>query len=79
MLYYIWKDFEVVLHYKTIFKIALAGVIIYFISPLLPTGKIIFILSSVILFAFYLLLLYILGEITKKDLAFLRKSIIKSK
>jgi len=77
MLYYIWKDFEVFIHYKTLLKIILAGTIIYFISPIFPTGKIIFILSLSILFIFYLLLLYALGEITKQDLFFLKKSILK--
>jgi hypothetical protein len=79
MLYYIWKDFGVALQLKSISKVILAGALMYLASLFFPTGQFIFILWSIILFAIYLLLLYITKEITPKDLFFLKKMLLKNK
>lgn len=79
MLYYIWKDFGVALHYKSISKVILAGALMYLVSLFFPAGQLIFILWFIILFAFYLFILYITKEIRKEDLLFLRKMLLKDK
>lgn len=60
-------------------KISLAGALMYFVSRFFNRGELIFILWSIILFAFYLAVLYFLGEIKKEDLAFLKKMFSKRK
>jgi stage V sporulation protein B len=79
MLREIRVDFGVVINLKSALKIALAGTSIYAISLALPGGKNIFMLWSVILFAIYLLILYILKEIKKEDITILKNIITKKK
>lgn len=77
MLYYLWRDFSVTIQLKSATKAAAAGIIIYYISTFLSQGRLIFMLWSVLLFALYLFILYLLREIGKSDidylLAFARK------
>ena len=79
MLYYLYKDFNVIISLKSFLKIMLAGFLMYCASLLFYRGEFIFILWSVILFAFYLFILYLLQGITKDDLAILCSIISKKK
>jgi stage V sporulation protein B len=71
MLYYLWRDFDVTVKIKSAAKAAVAGLIIYYVSTLLSHGRLIFLLWSVLLFALYILILYLLREVDKKDLEYL--------
>jgi stage V sporulation protein B len=79
MLYYLHRDFKVSLKIKSLLKIALSGTLMYFLAQLFSQGEFIFILWSIILFAFYLLVLYVLKEIKKEDLEFFKGIISKKK
>ena len=79
MLYYLYRDFKVSLKVSSLSKVALAGVLMYFLAQLFSHGRFIFILWSIILFAFYLLVLYLLKEIKKEDLEYFRGGISKKK
>lgn len=79
MLRHIRLDFGVQIRFKNFMKISLAGALMYFVSRFFNRGELIFILWSIILFAFYLAVLYFLGEIKKEDLAFLKKMFSKRK
>lgn len=68
MLYCIWKDFGVKIKLASFLKVTSAGVIMYLASMLFNHGEFISVLWSVILFAFYLIILYILKEVKQKDL-----------
>ncbi|MCX6763185.1 MAG: polysaccharide biosynthesis C-terminal domain-containing protein, partial [Candidatus Moranbacteria bacterium] len=72
MLWYLYKVFGVTIKLQSFLKTALAGIILYFVARLFSQGEIIFILWSIILFAFYLVFLYLLGEIKKEDIDYLR-------
>ena len=79
MLYYIWTDFKVAIRLKNIAKIGLAGALMYLASFIFPRENLTFILWSVLLFAFYLFILYLLREIKKEDLVFLKESLARKK
>ena len=79
ILFYVWKDFGTIIKAKSLLKILAGGIIMYIISLFFSKGELIFILWSVILFAIYLLILYFLGEIDKKDFIYLKKIIAKKK
>lgn len=79
MLFYLRRDFGVSMKIKNLFKIALAGILMYFLASFFPQGKFVFILWSVILFAFYLVVLYLLKEIKKEDIQFFKGIISKKK
>lgn len=79
MLYYLWRDFKVSIEIKTVLKVILAGTIMYAVSTFFSKGEIVFLLWSTILFGFYLFILYILGEIKKEDVLFLRNALLKKK
>jgi O-antigen/teichoic acid export membrane protein len=79
MLYYIWKDFGVVIKLKSLFKMIVAGAIMYAASFLFNKGELIFILWSVILFALYLTILYLLREIKKDDIAIVQGLLTRKK
>jgi len=79
MLYYIWTDFGVKIKLKSFLKIAFAGIITYGASLLFNRGEFIFMLWSVILFAFYLLVLYLLGEVKKEDLKLFKSMLARKK
>jgi stage V sporulation protein B len=69
MLYQIWTDFGVKIKLLSFLKVAFAGIIMYAVSMLFNRGEFVFILWSVILFALYLTILFLLGEIKKTDIA----------
>lgn len=79
MLRHIRLDFGVQIRFKSFMKISLAGALMYMASRFFNRGELIFILWSIILFAFYLAVLYFLGEIKKEDMAFLKKMFSKRK
>lgn len=79
MLYYIYKYFKAFIKIKSFFKMAFSGIFIYFISLYVSHGEIAFIFWSLILFALYLAMLYLLGEIKKEDWNLLIDMIKKNK
>ncbi len=78
ILVYLFRDFGILVKAKNVIKIMAAGILLYLASLFFSRGEILFLLWSLILFAFYLFLLYIFGEIKKEDLAIL-KDIIRRK
>jgi len=78
MLCYIYRDFGVTIKLRSFLNAVFAGIIIYFASRLFPQGQISFILWSVILFSAYIGILYILGEVKKEDIVYV-KSLAKLK
>jgi stage V sporulation protein B len=79
ILYYIQRDFRIVLKLKSFLKIAFAGIIMYIASLFFSKGEIIFLLWFAILFSIYLAVLYALREITIEDLVYLKKIVAKKK
>jgi stage V sporulation protein B len=79
MLFYIQRDFGKLMEAKSFLKILLAGIMLYAASLFFSQGEFIFIIWSLILFSFYLLILFMLGEITKNDLEYLKKIVAKKK
>lgn len=77
ILYYIQRDFGVLIKLKSLLKIGTSGIMMFIASLFFSKGELIFILWSTILFALYLLILYFLGEITKEDFIYLKKIIAK--
>ncbi len=78
MLFYLYREFKVAFVFKSLLKISLASVILYFACRIFPPEGLIFVLWSFILFAAYLIILYLLKELTKKDWDYL-SDIIKRK
>lgn len=78
MLYYLWRDFGVLIKLKSLLKTIFAGILMYGTSFFFSQGEIIFLFWSIILFAIYLFLLYILKEIKKEDCIYI-SNIIKGK
>lgn len=79
IMYYIQKDFGVILKFENIVKMLFAGVLMFFASHFFSQGKFIFLLWSVILFAGYLILLYFMKEITQQDFDYLLQTVSKKK
>lgn len=79
MLYYLWRDFGVLIKSKSLAKTLLAGVLMYGASLFFSQGEIAFLFWSIILFAFYLFILYILGEIKKDDILYFKNIVRKKK
>ncbi len=79
MLYYLWKDFGVLIKLKTLLKTLFAAALTYIASLFFSKGEISFIFWSIILFALYLFILYLVKEIKKEDLAILREIITRKK
>jgi stage V sporulation protein B len=79
MLYYLRKDFGVLIKLKTLLKTLFAAALMYIASLFFPKGEISFIFWSIILFALYLFILYLAKEIKKEDLAILREIITRKK
>jgi hypothetical protein len=77
ILYYIQRDFGVILKMKSVLKIALAGILMFIATMFFSQGSIVFLLWSTILFAFYLGILYLLKEITSVDLYYLKQIVAK--
>ena len=79
MLWYLYRVFGVTVKLQSFLKTALAGIILYFVATVFPQGELSFILWSVLLFAAYLVFLYVLKEIKKEDIAFLKGIISRKK
>jgi O-antigen/teichoic acid export membrane protein len=79
ILYYVYRDFGVLIKIKSLLKISLAGIVMYIASWFFSQGEFIFLLWSTILFALYLIILYFLGEITKDDITYLKQIVSKKK
>jgi len=79
ILYYLWKEFEVLIKIKTLVKTLFAAALMYLASFLFSKGEIAFLGWSIILFAFYLFVLYILREIKKEDLEIIKSLIFRKK
>ena len=79
ILYFIKKDFGVLISLQSLFKMSIAGIAMYLASLFFSKGEFIFLIWSIILFTFYLIILYIIGEIKKDDLAYLKRIFSKKK
>lgn len=79
MLYHIWLDFGVKISLVSFLKILFAGAIMYAASFIFNRGELIFMLWSAILFALYLVILILLREIKKVDIAVVRAIISRKK
>jgi stage V sporulation protein B len=79
ILYYLWKEFGVLIKIKTLVKTIFAAGLMYSASLLFSKGEIVFIAWSVILFAFYLFILYLLKEIKKEDIEIIKTLILRKK
>lgn len=79
MIFYIQRDFGAVIKPSSLFKIFSAGIFMYIASLFFPKEEYTFFFWLIILFTFYLFVLYLIKEITKKDLEYIRKIISKRK
>jgi len=79
MLYYLWKDFGVLIKIKSLLKTVFAATLMYVASLFFSKGDVAFIFWSIILFALYLFILYLVKEIKKEDLAILKEIISRKK
>ncbi|MEI7621044.1 MAG: flippase [Candidatus Moraniibacteriota bacterium] len=77
ILYFIQKDFGVMIHFKSLAKMFVAGAVMYFATLFCSQGELIFLLWSLCLLVGYLLLLYFMGEITQQDLVYLQQNLAK--
>ncbi len=73
MLFYIHRHFQGLIKLTSFFKMLIAAVLMYSLSFFFPSQNLMFVIWSIILIAFYLLILFILQEIKKEDLNLLRK------
>lgn len=78
MIYFLYKDFGVLMRAQSVIKIIFAGILTYIASLFFPKMEILFIVWSIILFFFYLFILYAIKEIKKEDFEII-KNIIKRK
>ena len=79
ILYYLWRDFGALVKIKTFLKTFFAAGIMYLASLFFSKGEVAFIAWSIILFAFYLFILYILKEIRKEDLEIIKTLVFRKK
>lgn len=79
VLFYIKRDFGTLITLKSFSKMFFAGLIMILISPLFPAGNFTFLFSSLILLAFYLLILILLKELTIVDWNYLIQIVSKKK
>jgi stage V sporulation protein B len=79
ILYYIHTFFGKFIGIRSIMNISAAGLLMYFVSFFFSEGKFVFIIWSVILFALYLLMLYVFKEVTKKDFEYVKKMVSRKK
>jgi stage V sporulation protein B len=79
ILYYLWRDFGALVKIKTFLKIIFAAILMYAASLLFSKGEAVFIAWSIILFAFYLFILYILREIKKEDIEIIKNILTRKK
>lgn len=79
IMYYIQHDFGTLITFKSLSKMTLAGLVMFFASFFFSQGQFIFLLWSIILFTLYILILIILKELTTKDWNYLIGIISKKK
>ncbi len=79
MLYFVWKYFGKLGEIKSFLKITLAGIGTYFFGCLFPQENLTFIFYSIIVFCFYCLCLYLLDEMKKSDLFFVKDLFTRKK
>ena len=77
ILYFIQRDFGVMIHLKSMLKMSFAGLVMFIASTFFSQGTFIFLLWSTILFALYLLILFLLKEITNQDIDYLKQIVSK--
>lgn len=79
ILYYIQRDFGVLIKLKSLSKMLFAGVLMFLASKMFSQGEYIFLVWSAILFAGYLIALYLMKEITADDIKYISQVIGKKK
>lgn len=79
MLYFLRHDFKVLIRLRSLINISAAGAGTYFFAALFSKGEFIFFLWSLVILAFYFLILYFLDEIKKEDLIFFKNMISRKK
>lgn len=79
MIYFLFREFGNLIKMKSLLKIFFSGIFVFFASLLFPKEEIFSIFWSIILFAFYLFILYILKELKKEDLKLLRSMVLRKK
>ena len=73
MLFYIHRHFQGLIKLTSLLKMLIATLLMYSLSFFFPSQNLMFVVWSIVLTAFYLLILYILQEIKKEDLDLLKK------
>ncbi|MEI7891315.1 MAG: flippase [bacterium] len=79
ILYYIKRDFGVLIELKSLLKMLLAGIVMFFASRFFSQGEFIFLIWSAALMSLYLFILILLREITMQDFNYLKNIISKKK
>jgi len=79
MLFYIQKDFGVLIKLKSLLKMLLAGIVMYIASKFFSQGEFVFLLWSVALMSLYLFILVLLKEITLQDFNYFKSIVSKQK
>ncbi len=70
MLHQTKKDFGASINPGEFMRVAFSGVIAYLLTIFLPSGKYLFIVTGLIIFLIYLLILYITKGLTKEDIGY---------
>lgn len=79
MVYFLYKEFKVVISIRSLMRVFLASGALYLASRAFPNENYYFIIWSAILLVFYFIFLYTLREVKKEDLNFFKSLIIKKK
>ncbi|PIP26912.1 MAG: hypothetical protein COX30_04810 [Candidatus Moranbacteria bacterium CG23_combo_of_CG06-09_8_20_14_all_39_10] len=79
MLYFIKKDFNAGIRIVEFLKVFFAGIIAYLLTIILPSGKYMFIVTALIVFAIYILILYATKGLTKEDVGYFMSMVKKRK
>lgn len=79
MLYFIKKYFGSGIRFNEFAKVAAISSAAYFAALVFPSGKYIFIISSLLIFALYLVILYLAKGLTKKDMNYFMSLVKKRK
>lgn len=77
-LYFTKRDFDAQINFVEFLKVAFGGILCFLIASALPTGKWLFLVDSIFITAVYLVVLYLLKGITKKDLEYFQ-GLLKSR
>ncbi|EKE25798.1 MAG: hypothetical protein ACD_5C00032G0006 [uncultured bacterium] len=79
IIYYIQRDFGVLITFRSLSKMIFAGILMFIASLFFSKGNFVFLIWSMLLLAFYFLILIILKEFTAKDWNHLLSMISKKK